>query len=115
MGELTGEENFTLCEFLAVNMKNCGRRNVRKHIEIKGSDKYVTLDISLKFDSQDKMRTTYSESKFKLVRSGKGLITSLGLKAKTRPKKYKKARCSIRNIIKKYLSKIIWEFEKITL
>ena len=80
-GELTGEEDFTLCEFLAVNMKNCGRRNVRKHIEIKGSDKYVTLDILLKFDSQDKMRTTYSGSKFKLVRSGKGLITSLGLKA----------------------------------
>ena len=41
------EENFTGKEnlFLAVNMKNCGRRNVREHTEIKGSDKYVTLDI----------------------------------------------------------------------
>ena len=42
------EENFTGKENLssAVNMKNCGRRNVRKHKEIKGSDKYATLDIS---------------------------------------------------------------------
>ena len=37
--------------FLAVNMKNCGRRDVGKQREIKGSDKYVTLDISLKFDN----------------------------------------------------------------
>ena len=37
----TGKENL----FLAVNMKNCGRSNVRKHKEIKGSDKYVILDI----------------------------------------------------------------------
>ena len=52
--------------FLAVNMKNCGRHNVRKHKEIKGSDKYVTLDISLKFDSLDKIKITSSESKGKL-------------------------------------------------
>ena len=44
---------------IAVNMKNCGRQNARKHREIKGSDKYVTLDISLKFDSLDKMIITY--------------------------------------------------------
>ena len=41
----TGEENFTLGEFSDVNMKNCGCKNVRKHREIKGSEKYVTLDI----------------------------------------------------------------------
>ena len=34
-------------------MKICGRSNVMKHKEIKGSDKYVTLDISLQFDSLD--------------------------------------------------------------
>ena len=41
------EEKFTDEEksFSAVNMKNCGRCNVRKHSEIRGSDKYVTLDI----------------------------------------------------------------------
>ena len=30
------EGKFTLGEFTAVNMKNCGRRNVRKHRGIKG-------------------------------------------------------------------------------
>ena len=40
--KFTGKENL----FLDVNMKNCGRHNVRKHNEIRGSDKYVTLDIS---------------------------------------------------------------------
>ena len=38
----TGEEKL----FSTVNMKNCGLCNVRKHNEIKGSDKYITLDIS---------------------------------------------------------------------
>ena len=62
------EEKFTVKEnvFLAVDMKNCGRRNVRKHKEIRGSDKYVTLDISSKFYSLDKMKITSSESKGKL-------------------------------------------------
>ena len=59
--KFTGEEKL----FSAVNMKNCGRRNVRKHKEIKGSDKYATFEISLKFDSQDKMQITSSESKGK--------------------------------------------------
>ena len=56
------EEKFTVKDilFLSVNMKNCGCSNVRKHKEIKGSDKYVTLDISLKFDSLEKMKTTSS-------------------------------------------------------
>ena len=69
-------------------MKIFGRRNVRKHKEIKGGDMYVTLGISLKFDSLDKMKIISSESKRKSERSRKGLITSLGLKAKVRPQKY---------------------------
>ena len=74
----TGEENFTLCELSAVNIKNCGRSNVTKHRDIKSSDKYVTLNILLNFNSLDKIRITSSESKFKLGISGKGLLTSLG-------------------------------------
>ena len=56
------EEKFTGKEdlFLSVNMKNCGRRKVSKHKEIKGSDKYVTFEISSKFDSLEKMKTTSS-------------------------------------------------------
>ena len=109
------EEKFTGEEKLlsAVNMKNCGHHNVRKHREIKGSDKYVTLDISLKIDSLDKVKITSLESKEKLGRSGKGLISSLGLKAKVRPHKYKKARYAMGNVSNKDLSKIIREFEKL--
>ena len=106
------EEYFTLGEFTAVNMRNCGRRNVRKHIYIKGSDKYVTLNILLKFDSLDNMRITSPKSKDNLGRSVKGLITSLGIKAKERPNKYKKERYAIGYFSKKELSKIIGEFEK---
>ena len=107
--KFTGEEEL----FSAVNMKNCGHWNVRKHREIKDNDKYVTLDISLKFDIMDKMKITSSESKGNLGIPGKGLITSLGLKAKVRPHRWKKARYAIKNISKKDLSKIIREFEKL--
>ena len=55
-----GEEKYTVGEFSAVNMKNCDCRNVSKHREIKDSDKYVTLDILLKFYSLDKIRITSS-------------------------------------------------------
>ena len=108
------EENFIGKEnlFLAVDMENCGRRNVRKHKEIKGSDKYVTLDISLKFDNMDKIKITSSESKEKFERSGKGLIVSLGFKTKARLHKYKKEMYDIVNFSNKDLSKIIREFRK---
>ena len=86
------EENFTVGEFSAVHMKNCGRRNVRKHREIMDSDKYVTSDISLKLDSMDKKRITSSESKNNLGIPGKGLITSLVIKANASPNNYKKGK-----------------------
>ena len=73
-----------------------GRHKVRKHKDIKGSDKIFTLTISSKFDSLNKMEMTYSESKGKFWRSGKGLVTALDLKTKERSKKYKKARYAIR-------------------
>ena len=82
-GKFTGKEDL----FLSVNMKTFGRRNDRKHREIKGRDKYSTLEISLKTDSPDKMKITSSKSKEKLERPGKGLITSLVFKAKVRSHK----------------------------
>ena len=96
-----------------MNMKNCGCLKVRKHKEIKDIYKIVTLDISGKFDSLNKMETTSSESKGKLGRSGKGLVTALAFKTKVRLPKNKKERYAIRNVSKKDLSKIIKEFEKI--
>ena len=77
-------------------MKNCSQRNVRKHKEIKGSDKCVTfniyeiLNISEKFDDLNKMETTSSESKVKMEGSGKGLVTALALKTKARSKNTKR-------------------------
>ena len=50
--KFTGEEKL----FSAMKMKNYGRRDVMKHKEIKGRDKYVTLEISLKFDNLEKMK-----------------------------------------------------------
>ena len=69
------EEKFTGKQdlFESVNMKNCGQRNVRKHKEIKGSGKCVTLNIyeilniSKKFDSltnQVEDYTTHSCTEF---------------------------------------------------
>ena len=88
------EEKFTGKKvlFQSVNMKICGRRKVRKHKEIKGSDKIVTLNISSKFDSLNKMKTTSSESKGKLGRSGKGLVTALDFKTKVRFAKIQKGK-----------------------
>ena len=68
-------------------MKYFGRHNVRENKDINGSDKYVTLCISLKFDNMDKMKITSLYSKGKLEISGKGLITSMAFKAKVRPQK----------------------------
>ena len=67
-------------------MKKCGRCNVWKNREIKGSDKYVMLDITLEFGSLDKIRMTSSEPEDNLGKSGKGLITSMGIKARIGPK-----------------------------
>ena len=85
------EEKFTDKKdlFQSVNMKNCGRCKVRKEKEIKGSDKIVTLNVSAKFDSLNKMETKSSESKVKLGRSGKGLVTALSIKTKVRSKNTK--------------------------
>ena len=114
------EERFTGKQYLfeSVNMRLCGRRKVRKHIEIKGSDKCVTLNIyeilniSEKFDDLNNMETTSTESKVELEISGKGLVTSLDLKTKVRSEKYKKARYAIGNVSMKDLSNKIKDFEK---
>ena len=73
-------------------------------------DKYGTLDILLNIDRLEKMKIKYSDSKEKLERSGRGLITSLGFEAKVRSRKCKNSRYTIVNVSKKDLSKIIREF-----
>ena len=85
-GKYTGKEDLVL----SVIMKICGRRRVRKHYEIKDSEKFVTLDISSKFDILNKMKTTSSESKEKVEIPGKGLVTALAFKTKVKSQKYKR-------------------------
>ena len=46
--------------FQSMNMKNYGRRKLRKHKYIKVSDKIVTLNVSDKFESLNNMETTSS-------------------------------------------------------
>ena len=65
------------------------------------------------FDSEEVVSILFRPSKGKLGRSGKGLVTALSFKTKVRSQKYKKVNYAIGNVIKKDLSEIIKEFEKI--
>ena len=68
------------------------------------------MDISAEFDNLNKTETTSSDSREKLERSEKGLVTALAFKTKVRSPKYKNARYAIGNVSEKDLSKIIKEF-----
>ena len=46
-------------KFTPMNMKNGGRRNGRKHRDIKDGEKYITSDIPFDFSSMYKMIITY--------------------------------------------------------
>ena len=81
--------NFTLGEFTPVNMKNCDFRSIRKHRDIEDGEKYITLDISLKFGCMDTMKITSSDSKDYLRISVKFLITSMVLETILTSKKHK--------------------------
>ena len=93
------EEKFTGKQdcFESVNMKNCGRRKVRKHKDIKISDKCVTLNIydilniPEKFDDLERMETTSSESKVKLEIK-KGVGNRSGSQDQSRVKKIQKGK-----------------------
>ena len=111
--KFTAEEKFALGDFTPVNMKNYLCRNVMKHREIKDIDKYIALDILLELGSLDNMVITYSKPKDFLVGSGKGFITSPGVKANVDPKKCKKASYTVEYFSMKDLSNIIREFENL--
>ena len=67
----------------------------------------------MKLDSLENIIITSLELKDNFGVPGKCLITSLGLKAKASPEKYKEARYAIVNVSKNNLSKIIREFDKL--
>ena len=66
----------------------------------------------MKFGSMDKTIIASSEPKDNFGRSGKGLITFLGLKNNGGSKKCKKSRYANTNVSMKDILKIIKEFEK---
>ena len=72
------EEKFTGKKYLfqSVNMKNCVRRKVRKHKEIKGSDKIVTLNVSAKFESLNNTEKHIFRFKRKIGEIRKGVGNS---------------------------------------
>ena len=101
-----------------MNMNCFGRRKVKKHKEIKGNEKIATLNISAKFDIMKKIKTTSSESKVKVGRSGKGLVTALVFKTKVRfhqntKRQGKPSEMSARRTFQR-LSKNLRKFGKVT-
>ena len=74
-------------EFSPVNMTTCGRRNVKKHRDIKNGRQHIILEISYKIYCVDKRELTSLESKDYMVRLGKGMTTSLYLRTKSPNKK----------------------------
>ena len=94
--EFIVEENVTLGEFTAVNMKIVV-------VAMLGNKDRSRVVISMSswtshwiFQSGQDENQIFRSKKV-LVGSGKGIITSLGIKAKARPKKYKKSRNAIVN------------------
>ena len=88
-------------------MKKFGCCNVRKHRDIKDSDKYTTLDILLKFVSLDKMIITFSDPKDNLGRSVKGADYLSGYQGQNKSKEIQKVevchrRCQYEGIFKDY-------------
>ena len=52
----SNRKTFRERKFMQVNMKNCGCCNVREHREIKNGEKYIALDIYLKFGNMENMK-----------------------------------------------------------
>ena len=92
--KFTGKQDL----FESVNMKNCGRRKVRKYKEIKGSDKcatlniYEILNISEKFDSLNKMENHIFRVKSRIVDIGKGVGNRSGSQDQSKVEKIQKGK-----------------------
>ena len=98
------EENFTL-----VSMKSCGRRNFRKHRDIKNGEHYIALDLSLKLYCLYKRKATSLEPRDNVGRLGKGMTTSLTIRTKI-PNNKQKARTVFTDITNQYFRKLLKKF-----
>ena len=91
-------------------MTSFGRRNVKKHTEIKNSEKYIALEIYLKLGCMDNREVTYSESREYMGRLDKGLTTSLTIRTKS-PNNEQKARTNITAISNHYFNNLLKDFK----
>ena len=70
-----------------MNITSCGRRNVKKHRDIKNGEKYIILDVSSRLYFLDKREVTSSYSKDCMGIPGKGMTTYMDLRNKRQNKK----------------------------
>ena len=82
-------------------------------MDINNGQKCITLDIPLKFFSLYKMKITSLEPKYYFGRSGKGLITPLGINTIGSSKQNKQARYVNTYVILEDIYYIIKEFENL--
>ena len=99
------EENST-----PVNVASCGRRNIRKHRDIKNVEQWIILNMSYKLDCLDKKNFNSSESKDYMVRPGYRLTKYLDIRTKSSNKK-QKARFDITDITNKDFSQLLKQFK----
>ena len=74
---------------------------------------YIVLDISFKYDNMENMKITSSEPKYYLVSPGKGLITSMGLKAIKRSINVKNAQFAVTEVRINDIYRIIMDFKDV--
>ena len=77
-------KKFRTDKFTPVEMKNCGRRNVRSHKEIKKIEQYIILDIYLELGISDKREVSSLGPKYSVERLGKGMTNSMTINTRRR-------------------------------
>ena len=90
-------------------MKSYGRRNVRRHREIKNGEQYIILEISYDIYCMDKREETPSKSRYYMARTGKGMTTYMDFREKS-PNNKKNASFDITGITNQDLSKLFRKF-----
>ena len=95
-----------------MNIKSCGSRSFRKHIDIKNSEQYIVLDISPKHDFLDNREVESSESRGYIGRPVKVLTSSLDIRTKSQ-KKQKKVKFLLADITNQYLKKFLKKFNNL--
>ena len=98
-------------KFTPVNTRSFGHCNIKKHKEIRNSEQYITLNISLKLDFLDNTEVTYPGSRDYIGTSGKRMNTSMTFSTIRSSKKKQKESNSITEIFPQDFMKLLEEFK----